>query len=844
LGTYSSRALRQSAILGAAAPGLPLRFASGKSTDETALHVALTMFQIHIGPSWFERLTALSQAEASRLEALLERLEAPVDLVCDSVNLTGDLPPEPALLWMDALTDACLAEQPTALQFERSPAVLLLSRDQDNVRLQLAVVRAPWQLRVFDVSVPEATFVHTLRSLWITLARRACEVSPLFAPVMNNRLQRARNLSVRAAERQPESPPRTIRVRHRANSGDVVTLSIDLPVRTLWAQQPPVTRPFESARGDGNPPTRSPVELWMLAPGTLRVVTPHGDLAVPVRPGLVATLLADTVHLLQTDPHDPRLRTDMDWEWAPRLFARRETDGIRLVLIGEDETQVSTSLDAELMADLVVSLAQALASAYPAMSELPGIRRLAQASYKAEQGAETSGTPTTSPVEASPSGQGRRAPRPISASSVQFIRVEHVWSVPLSGKVLREVRRVGATEWLLLTDTAAIRLADSDTGAQCDVIAQSGPTSSAADARLFLVDPRGTRSRESLSAALRARAERWGQVLTGTPVLAAEPVRNAMVAGVRWLGASGQVGVLLDDGTAWTDEQRSPVAPLESGVFFSSWAIGVAGEMILFRDIESDGQWVALAAREHGVWAPASYVPHGDRIWIARHTSVAEHRWGAESAVWMLCPESGDLRYEGILATERLVASPDGVWLAGIYEADTGGWELRLHAQDGSTRVLHHWDDATWGFDVAWRGRSVYVALGVERASPVPFQYEHPDIQRVFVDTGRGESDFTGEELVGNPVFVHENRMPGTVALYDDLRLLFLDAEGGRTIGQVFAFWNDVVWSEIDERGDVLIIESVPAREGLAATACLRAHRLEVVGLLAPVIAGPRNHTD
>ena len=51
-----------------------------------------------------------------------------------------------------------------------------------------------------------------------------------------------------------------------------------------------------------------------------------------------------------------------------------------------------------------------------------------------------------SPVEASPSGQGRRAPRPISASSVQFIRVEHVWSVPLSGKVLREVRRVGATD--------------------------------------------------------------------------------------------------------------------------------------------------------------------------------------------------------------------------------------------------------------------------------------------------------------------------------------------------------------------------------------------------------------
>ena len=842
---YSLHGHRPSGGLTAAAAGLPLCVASGNSKAVPVLNVALTMFQIHIGPSWFERLTALSQAEGFRLEALLERLEAPVDLVCDGVNLTGELPPEPALLWLDALTDAWLAEEPTALQFERSPAVLLLRREQGRVRLQLAVVRAPWQLRVFDASVSEEEFVHTLRSVWMNLARRAKDVSAFFAPALDTRLERLRNLSVRVTTQETESPPRTIRVRHRAVGGDVITLSIDLPVRTIWAQQPPVTRPFESGRGDASTPARSPVEPWMLAPGTLRVVTPDGDVEVPVRPGLVATLLADTVHLLRTDPHDPRLRTDLDWEWAPRLFARRETDGIELALAGEDGSRLVTSLDAELMADLVGSLAQALASAYPAMSELPGIRRLAQAEYDLEQGRDTAGVMVTSPVEASPAGHGRRAPRPISASSVQFIRVEHVWSVPLPGKTLREVRRVGATEWLLLTDAAAIRLADADTGAECDVLAQTGATTPTADARLFLVDPRGTRSRESLSAALHARAERWRDALTGTPVLAVEPVRNAMVAGVRWLGASGQIGVLLDDGTAWTDEQRSPVAPLESGVFFSSWAVGVAGEMILFRDTESDGQWNALAAREHGVWAPASYVPHGpDRVWIARHTSVAEHRWGAESAVWMLCPDTGELRYEGILATERLVASPDGVWLAGVYEAAAGGWELRLHAHDGSTRVLQHWNDATWGFDVAWQGRSVYVALGVEQASPVPFQYEHPDIQRVFIDSGRGESDFTGEELVGNPVFVHENRMPGTVALYDDLRLLFLDAEGGRTIGQVFAFWNDVVWSEIDERGDVLIIESVPAREMGASSACLRAHRLEVVGLLAPVVAASRSHGD
>ena len=803
------------------------------------------MFEIHIGPTWFERLTPLSQADGTRLEALLERLEAPVDLVCDDLNLTGDLPPEPVLLWLDALTEAWLSHEPTALQFERSPAVLLFEREGGFVTLQLAIVRAPWQLRVFEASVTDAEFADRLLAVWLNLAERARGVSPIFAPFFSARLARLRNGVVPPSATREDASPRTIRVRHRGSDGLVITLSIDFPFRANWTHHPLVTRPLAALRSEGSTAARSPVEPWMLASGTLRVVTSEGMAEVPVRPGLVATLLADTLHLLRTDPHDPRLRTDVDWEWAPRLFTRLRDDGIEVELRAEDGSRLLTRLDTELMSDLVGSLAQALASASPAMSDLPGIQRLALAADEPEQGGIVSGPVTSSPVEASPSGHGRRAPRPISASSVQFIRVEHAWSVPLAGKILREVRRVGATEWLVLTDAATIRLADGDAGAECDVVAEAAGTSDSPDARLFLVDPRGTRSRDSLSAALHARAQRWRTVPPASPVLAVEPVRNAMVAGVRWLGASGQVGVLLDDGTAWNDEQRAPVVPLESGAFFSTWAVGVAGELIMFRDTESDGEWTSLAAPEHGAWAPATYVPHGPtRIWIARHTSVAEHRWGAESAVWMLCPETQELRYEGVLATERLVPSPDGLWLAGVYEAESGGWELRLHAQDGTTRVLHEWDDATWGFDVAWRGRSVYVALGVERASPVPFQYEHPDIQRVFLDTGRGESEFTGEELVGNPVFVHENRMPGTVALYDDLRLLFLDAEGGRTIGQVFAFWNDVVWSEVDERGDVLIVESMPARELGSTAAGLRAHRLQVVGLLAPVITSSRSRAE
>jgi hypothetical protein len=789
------------------------------------------MFEIHIGPQWAERAQALRQSGFARAEAMVERIESPIDLVVDGVNLTGELPAEPAIPWLDALARTAGGPGSWALRFERSPAVLMVHSDGAQVEFELVLVRAPWMVRTTRASVPLADVREALVLAWRRMALR-----PERLPTGTSDALEQRALAVRELPWHSEPAPfpleRTLRVRHAIDDDTVLSISLLQRDRARSEADPVLLRSSDGPVAASD--TRSPIEPWMLDEGTLRVILDGETTEVRLQPGLVATLLADTIWLRRTDPGDPRLRTDVDWHWSPELGARLE-DGTLVLLLrppGAPVRLVRCSL--EVGARLLASLAGALAGSSPTMGDRPSLRRLLvpAATPLAPAGA----LPLAGSVEAQPAPPGRRNPRPIAASSVQLLRHDHAWTATLPGRVVRSIRRAGPQEWSVLTDQALILLEESDAGARAAVIVHRDE---GVDPLLLTVDPRGTRSRESLEDALRHRLIRLREADIDPSILAVESVRNTASAGVRWVSSAGRIGVVLDDGTGWSDPVGS-TPPLEQAAFLEEVCVGVGGEYLYVRPSDGSEPWKALPAPGPGAWAPATFIEHGDDVWIVRRTGVAEHRWGAESAVWRYRLTTGLLESYGDLATERLIRSADGRWLAGVYQGPDDGWELRVHDEDGTDRTLHRWDEQTFGFDVAWRGRALHVALGFTEPSPVPFQYEHPEIQRVWLDFPRLDEEFTEEEIVGNPVFVTENRMPGTVSLYDDLRLLILDAESGRTIGTAFAFWNDLVWSEIDERGDVLLLEHIPEREHALRDWGLRAHRLQVVGLIAPVVMDGR----
>ncbi len=769
-----------------------------------------------VGDRWKSEAARLLQADSAVIlgrDFDLAELRAPIDLVLDAANVTSRLPDEPVIPFVSQLATAVCAfvsgtSSAAVVEFEEAPWELALQRAGPDLVL----------LSLYEVA-PPGRFAIELRPISLDRLRAAVDKA---VATMAKAVDELPAVAGRAAVQAAISACRDPGGEAASVWAPVPGTPTDLTIETLSSERLTLVthlrvggQPLLAYGGDA-----ALDRLALLAPGTL-MIAPDAGRAVRLEGRPLMALeeaserFREVLRRWSDDASEHRLVTTREGDLVCR------TDGTTAVLLHRCGGVVdwSIDLDAEtffaLLLDHVRDVAAACVDANPQLAANGHLgelrrtaelmrRRLIRVTRKPESRRRAARADAAADQDDPTSG--RFDPFRFPAQSIRRMRYERMWTHVVPGVTPRTLRFAGHAQWLVGHDRG-VELVDAADGRSLwhHTHGARGLVWDVAESTAIFIDERGG----AIARDMESGGVSWATRL-GAP---AEPLTPLARVG------AGRVVIALADGN---------LVAIEAATGALHWRVGVG----------ADG--AASLAAAGGVVVAATLGGDLTAVDAETGTVVWGQRLPYERVRLASTGASIVILADNPLEHAALVGSVDpvtGRWRDGVrLDADVVAFDAArglvaaVVAEALDHRVMI-WSSA---------GDLVHAEAGIGSHAPVRGAGCVVDVDGVVTLVGGRMCGFREAGMawalrlgpvMGEVRLAGRNGAPGIVAVAAEDEVAVVEVAHGRVLHRLPAFWEQLAWLGLDERGHLLALEHPGGRAP-------RLHGVAAVGIIAALDGG------